>query len=261
MEQWRREMYETELYHYGILGMKWGVRRYQNPDGSLTPAGREHYNQKLTRTNEKLAKAQSRKPKLDNRVTQAKSKADQKTAKVKDLESRLIFKTKLTTWMAKRGEAKALKALSKAEKMKFKNDKQIDKLTKKGQDITDKYLSKPVKEADLSHLTDKQVEKRARNYENAARSANQSLLLKNSKLAKKRQEQADAYKAEKEYRSKLKASKDAIEWAKHKKEQNKLDSYYDTPGGWDKEIKRLEKEYDDLVNRRTEEPEKKKRRR
>ena len=32
-----------ELYHYGVLGMKWGIRRYQNEDGSLTEAGRKHY--------------------------------------------------------------------------------------------------------------------------------------------------------------------------------------------------------------------------
>lgn len=32
-----------ELYHWGKKGMKWGVRRYQNKDGSLTDAGRKRY--------------------------------------------------------------------------------------------------------------------------------------------------------------------------------------------------------------------------
>lgn len=43
MEQWRADLYRDVLYHHGKRGMKWGIRRYQNEDGSLTPLGRKHY--------------------------------------------------------------------------------------------------------------------------------------------------------------------------------------------------------------------------
>lgn len=38
-----RQPYPNELYHHGIKGQKWGVRRFQNPDGSYTAAGKKRY--------------------------------------------------------------------------------------------------------------------------------------------------------------------------------------------------------------------------
>lgn len=71
---------DGELYHHGTKGMKWGIRRYQNKDGSLTPAGKKRYAQEEAklkereksiksheRTKAKLSKLDAKKAELDAR--------------------------------------------------------------------------------------------------------------------------------------------------------------------------------------------------
>lgn len=81
-------MATNELIHYGVKGMKWGVRRYQNPDGSLTPAGEKRYDRD---------KRENAAKKKENRVDVSKpdpkrwAREDlQRTKKVVDSTSKLV---------------------------------------------------------------------------------------------------------------------------------------------------------------------------
>lgn len=50
---------ENELTHWGIRGMKWGIRRYQNKDGSLTSAGKKRYSQEESEETKKKAEEEA----------------------------------------------------------------------------------------------------------------------------------------------------------------------------------------------------------
>lgn len=44
--------YKDSLTHHGIKGMHWGVRRFQNPDGTLTPEGEKRYLKNLNKASQ-----------------------------------------------------------------------------------------------------------------------------------------------------------------------------------------------------------------
>lgn len=65
-------VHTDELYHHGIKGQKWGVRRFQKEDGSLTAKGKQRYSDE-DREAEKAARKQARDERRESAKTGAKT--------------------------------------------------------------------------------------------------------------------------------------------------------------------------------------------
>lgn len=88
------KMENSALTHHGILGMKWGIRRYQNADGSLTAAGKKRQKKQQAKNLEKARKARADK-KEQELATAEKRKAILNGRSAKDLyENAHLFTTK-----------------------------------------------------------------------------------------------------------------------------------------------------------------------
>lgn len=70
---------DGELYHWGVKGMKWGVRRYQNKNGTLTPAGKKRKKELTPDKEERI----SRKKDLKNRRTMSDADLKKKIERLK----------------------------------------------------------------------------------------------------------------------------------------------------------------------------------
>lgn len=149
------------LCHYGVFGMHWGVRRFQNKDGTLTPEGRQHYYGSEMTRNEKLKMTRDRNAEINAKKQKLIAKGDKKAL----YKNRALFT-----------DEEYDEAMKRADKFeKTKTDLELTKMREKAIDRAEKAE----KAAARSEASKRQEEEFK---ENLLRSGNPKLILKNASL-------------------------------------------------------------------------------
>ena len=90
-----------ELQHWGIKGMRWGVRRYQNEDGSLTPAGKKRRESSVSSMSDDELRNKVQRLNLEKQYSKmskdGKSSKLDKTKKIVDASSNAVNQLKSVT--------------------------------------------------------------------------------------------------------------------------------------------------------------------
>lgn len=111
-------IHTDELYHWGIKGMKWGVRRFQNKDGSLTPAGRKRYSDDVVSAKNSVAEAKVARKAASKEYSKAFNKYNlistkknyqiMKDAETKSRDARLAYESTKRDYKTRKAEEDGL---------------------------------------------------------------------------------------------------------------------------------------------------------
>lgn len=135
-----------ELYHYGIRGMKWGVRRYQNKDGSLTAAGKKRRDREFNALNKDQQKNFTENPNkwVQDDLRRSKGVADASSGMVRELkrvnDTSIRNKSKSRMNLDNMTDEQMRKEINRALLERQYNDMFAPQKTSKGREYTSKIL-------------------------------------------------------------------------------------------------------------------------
>lgn len=142
-----------ELYHSGVKGMKWGVRRYQNKDGSLTAAGkkryrevRDNFDRKRDAKRRQKEQSKSANKAQDTELAKRLMREELKDAKLKSEYNKLTTGPDKVNDTLQRSKTVANDAAQLARNLKTVNDKVMK--------------NQPRERLDLSNVSDQELRNR-----------------------------------------------------------------------------------------------------
>ena len=149
---------DAELYHWGIKGMKWGQRRYQNKDGSLTPAGEKRYNKELERVKKEKAKLDEK-----ARIEKNKAKTQAKWDKLEEMKRKNQEQRDALSGKTKKGDAdknpKSDEDSLEARREKLLKSTNAKELYKNKDILTDAEINERINRIDLEQKLSNRIVK------------------------------------------------------------------------------------------------------